>query len=86
MKGFMDHVRTVQSNVVFFLVFAAMIFVSCKNQQGAYYISQTGNDSNPGTKAKPFRTLQKINSLKLNPGDRIYLKERSFFREHYHLQ
>jgi hypothetical protein len=56
-----------------------MIFVSCKNQQGAYYISQTGNDSNPGTKAKPFKRLQKINLLKLNPGDRIYLKGKELF-------
>ena len=79
MTGFTYHTHTVQKNVFFFLVFAAMIFESCKNQQGAYYISQTGNDTNPGTKAKPFKTLQKINSLKLNPGDRIYLKGKEFF-------
>ena len=63
----------------FFLVLAGMIFESCQNQQGAYYISQAGNDSNAGTKAKPFRTLQKINSLKLNPGDGIYLKGKELF-------
>ena len=79
MTGFTYHTHTAQKNVFFFLVFAAMIFESCKNQQGAYYISQTGNDTNPGTKAKPFKTLQKINSLKLNPGDRIYLKGKEFF-------
>ena len=75
----MYHIHTVQKNVFFFLVLAAMIFESCKDQQEAYYISQTGNDNNPGTKARPFKTLQKINSLKLNPGDRIYLKGKELF-------
>ena len=79
MTGFMYHIHTVQKNVFFFLVFAVMVFESCKNQQEAYYISQTGNDSNPGTKPKPFRTLQKINSIKLNPGDRVYLKGKELF-------
>ena len=46
----------------------------------SYFISQNGNDNNPGTKAKPFKTLQKINSLKLHPGDNIYLKGKDFFQ------
>ncbi len=66
-------------NCFCFLVLAGMIFESCQNQKGAYYISPDGNDSNAGTKAKPFKTLQKINSLKLNPGDRIYLKGKESF-------
>ena len=79
MTGFIYHICKVQKNVLFFLVLAAMIFESCKDQQEAYYISQTGNDSNPGTREKPFRTLQKINSVQLNPGDRIYLKGNELF-------
>ena len=76
MTGLMHHIHTAQKNIFFFLVFAVMIFGSCKDHQEAYYISQTGNDNNPGTKARPFKTLQKINSVQLKPGDRIYLKGR----------
>ncbi len=57
----------------------AMLQIQCTSSPPGYYVSQTGNDSNPGTKAKPFKTLQKINSLQLNPGDRIYLKGKELF-------
>lgn len=34
-------------------------------EMSTYYVSTTGSDSNPGTKAKPYRTIQKgINSAK----------------------
>src|SRR5438477_3503617 len=49
------------------------------NAANAYFISQIGNDNNPGTKTKPFKTLQKINTIKLNPGDQIYLKGKESF-------
>ena len=45
----------------------------------SYYISQNGNDIDPGTKDRPFKTLQKINSLQLKPGDRVYLKGEEIF-------
>src|SRR6185503_1959540 len=38
------------------------------------YVSQEGDDNNPGTKDKPFRTFQKLNTIKLKPGYNIYLK------------
>jgi len=68
-----------QKNVFVFIVFATMFFMSCKNPQETYYVSQIGNDSNPGTKTKPFKTLQKINSIHIKPGDRIYLKGEEVF-------
>ena len=55
---------------------SALFLISCKS--GAplpeYYVSNDGNDNNPGTKTKPFKTIEKINSLKLNPGDKILLR------------
>ena len=44
-----------------------------------YYISQNGNDANPGTRERPFKTLQRINSIQLKPGDRVYLKGKEIF-------
>jgi hypothetical protein len=56
------------------LLFSLVVLASCKNSQSVYYVSRSGNDNDPGTKEKPFKTLQKINSVKLNPGDKIYLR------------
>src|SRR5678809_167054 len=58
----------------------AMLQIRCADSGNSYYVSQTGSDSNPGTKSKPFKTLQKINSIQLWPGDRIYLKGKELFR------
>ncbi len=70
----------IQKTVFVFLLISLGVFEACKSHQNAYFVSQTGNDSNPGTKAKPFRTIQKINSIQLKPGDRIFLKGKEFFR------
>lgn len=39
-----------------------------------YFVSNSGNDNNPGTEEKPFKTIQKINSIVLEPGDALFLK------------
>lgn len=40
-----------------------------------YYVSTSGNDSNDGLSIdKPFKTLAKANSIKLQPGDGIFFK------------
>lgn len=39
-----------------------------------YFVSTTGSDSNPGTLASPFKTLQKALTLTLSPGDIIYIR------------
>jgi hypothetical protein len=54
--------------------------MQCKSVPNSYYVSQAGDDDNSGSKTKPFKTLQKINSLKLHPGDKIYLKGTIFFQ------
>lgn len=44
-----------------------------------YYVSSSGNDSNPGTKTAPFKTINKLNSIKLVPGDIICFKSGQVF-------
>lgn len=39
-----------------------------------YYISTAGSDDNPGTKSRPFKSIAKINSLLLEPGDAVFFK------------
>jgi parallel beta-helix repeat protein len=36
-----------------------------------FYVSPTGSDSNPGTESAPFRTINHVNNLTLQPGDCI---------------
>jgi hypothetical protein len=48
--------------------------------QTSYYISNTGNDNNPGTRLKPFRTIQKLNYIKLKPGSKVYLAGNETFK------
>ena len=48
-----------------------------------YYVSPAGNNNNNGTSAaKPFKTLDKINSMSFLPGDIISLKGGAFFSGH----
>ncbi len=50
-------------------------------QAGKYYVdSLSGNDGNDGkSEAKPWKTIQKLNSMQFQPGDGIYLKSGSSF-------
>jgi hypothetical protein len=46
----------------------------------AYYVSISGNDSNNGTREKPFRTVDKVNSLDLQPGETVFFEGGSSFQ------
>lgn len=49
--------------------------------QNTYYVSSNGNDINDGRSTNtPFRTLDKINTLALQPGDKILLRRGDTFR------
>jgi hypothetical protein len=43
-----------------------------KNNGEKYYISLSGNDQNPGTKSKPWQSIEKLNSVELLPGDEVH--------------
>lgn len=44
-----------------------------------YYFSNNGNDANKGTEASPYASLEKLNSLELQPGDTVYLDAESIW-------
>ncbi|TSD67297.1 hypothetical protein FFF34_007845 [Inquilinus sp. KBS0705] len=45
----------------------------------AYYVNNNGDDTQPGTRNKPFKTIQKLNSIKLQPGSKVYLAGNQVF-------
>jgi hypothetical protein len=45
--------------------------VNTDRQGTSYYISPDGNDSDPGTFDRPWKTIQKVNSMDFKPGDSI---------------
>lgn len=55
------------------VVFTTLIFLTLGANCAAkdYYVSPRGNDANPGTKDKPWRTIEKLNSTTFGPNDRI---------------
>jgi len=59
-----------------------MLFSSCHNNSGEFYISTKGNDSNPGTESKPFATLKRardaVRQLKKYDTISIILMEGSY--------
>lgn len=50
-----------------------LLFVSSLTQAATYYVATSGSNSNPGTFAAPFATLQKAHDV-ANPGDTIYMR------------
>lgn len=66
-------------SLLMFLVlnFASGGYISCFATD--YYISNAGNDSNPGTKTKPWKSIAKANKTALKPGDKLlFAAEESF--------
>ena len=37
----------------------------------SYFLNNCGNDANDGSKTKPWKTITKLNSVQLNPGDSV---------------
>ena len=71
-----------------FLLIIALVFSSCsqvqygdKNDNGYSYFfnSVTGDNSNLGTKEKPFKSLDFLNNINLSNGDKILLANGSTF-------
>jgi len=47
--------------------------------QTNYYLSSGGNDTAPGTKERPWKSLSKLEGLELKPGDSVMFKRGSEF-------
>lgn len=68
-----------------FLTIAVLTFISVPTSAQTahgrgWYVSQKGNDANPGTKAKPFKTVNRVNKLSLGPGDTVYFRSGQIFK------
>ena len=75
----MQYIFAFQKPVVLVSLFSVIVYASCKSSQNEYFVAADGSENNPGTRTRPFKTLQRINSLKLKPGDRVYLKGNEVF-------
>src|SRR5258705_9869874 len=45
----------------------------------SYYFDNSGNDSANGSKSNSLRTIDKLNSIQLHPGDTVYFESRQTF-------
>jgi hypothetical protein len=60
--------------------------VKCKGQQmintSTFFISPSGNDTNNGSRLAPWKTINKLNSTKLHPGDTVCFESGHIFDGH----
>lgn len=62
------------------LLAVAAILSSCRISGKSYYVSAKGNDQDKGTKAQPWKSLDRVNAIKLKPGDTLFLEGGSIFK------
>lgn len=63
------------------MVFIFLLAASLQAYATDYYIAANGNDHNNGTSSKtPFKTIAKLNTIALRPGDNILFKRGDTFR------
>lgn len=50
-----------------------LFLLGCSSPQSVYYVdSQSGDDTNAGTLKKPFKSIEKVNSLQLHAGHSVF--------------
>ena len=54
-------------------------------KQNSVYVAQHGDDANPGTKARPWKTLQSVNQHTFDPGDTVFFCRGSRFNGSLHI-
>ena len=72
------------TGIVLIALLCASIHSRALGQGGgrSYYLDTAGNDSNSGTSpAHPWRTLRMLDSIRLAPGDTVYLKRACVWHE-----
>lgn len=71
----MSHLRSIFFCMVILLSLLHAPVVRAQEAAVIYYVSSsTGNDSNNGSEAAPFKTIQKVNGLNLHAGDSVLFK------------
>jgi hypothetical protein len=64
----------------FALLMSLSTFAQHDKSSKAYYVSSSGNDANPGTQVRPFRSIARINRIHLKADDIVYLKSGEVFK------
>lgn len=54
-----------------YVLIILLLFIKGSYAQTTYYLSNNGNDNNPGTRQLPFKSIEKLNQLIFKPGDEI---------------
>jgi len=70
------HASQLLTKLIFLFSFS---FFTISSQN--YYVAENGNDNNPGTEARPWKTLKKVSNFSFATGDDVYLKRGDKFHE-----
>ena len=62
------------TKIILIILLAFSVFASCTGGGNKYFVSNNGNDQNPGTLGDPFLTIGKANEVMV-PGDVCYIRE-----------
>ena len=55
-------------------VWVILMLISIRSYATNYYVSNTGSDTNNGSKEKPWKTIDKLNTKRFLPGDSILFR------------
>src|SRR3989344_5559981 len=72
-SGSITIINNVKLSLKYFLITAFFLAFPFPARAAAYYVSNSGSDSNLGTHSSPFKTIRKGVSG-LNPGDFLYVQ------------
>jgi parallel beta-helix repeat protein len=70
------HVKGVVCLICGLVLFGSLIHAQ-RSEANTYYVATNGNDSNPGTENRPFRTIGR-GAWALMPGDTLYVKDGTY--------
>lgn len=64
-----------------------LILTNCSAPVSTYYVDAlSGNDANSGSLEKPFKTIERVNRLKLQPGNSVYFTGGQTFAGNLHFK
>jgi hypothetical protein len=75
--------KCINGSHVFTIAIFSIVAFGCKHatlirrtafKGNAYYIAAEGNDAGTGSKARPWKSIEKINSIQLRPGDMVFFQ------------
>ncbi len=58
-------------SIMFLVVIPGSCILNQAGESQSYYVSPGGDDESPGTMDQPFRSIDRVNSIDLDPGDAV---------------